>query len=138
MPALEPRLPLGAVRRDGNTSTFLDGAARGVFLLRRCTDCGTIGGPQEAQCTGCSSITTEWIPANGRARIVSWSVVHAKTADGATAPHTITVIAEFDEGPWWWSQIIGADPIDLATGRRLQVAFEPAEGGETLPVFRLA
>ena len=51
---------------------------------------------------------------------------------------TITVIAEFDEGPWWWSQIVDADPAELATGRRLRVAFEAAEGGETLPVFRLA
>jgi uncharacterized OB-fold protein len=125
--------PLGAVRRDGNTAAFLDAASRGQFLLRRCTQCHHIGGPQEAQCPACASTDTEWVPAAGGAQVVSWSVVHARDT-----PPTITVIAEFDEGPWWWSQVVDADPSALATGRRLRVGFEAAEGGETLPVFRLA
>jgi uncharacterized OB-fold protein len=123
---------LGAVRRDGNTAAFLDATARGEFLLRRCLQCHHIGGPQEAQCPACGSIDTEWVPAAGGAQVVSWSVVHARNA----AP-TITVIAEFDEGPWWWSQLIDAEPVDVTTGRRLRVAFEEADGGEFLPVFRL-
>ena len=131
-------MALGAVRRDGDTDPFLDGAARGEFLLRRCTRCQHIGGPQEAQCPACGSPDTEWVPAQGGARVVSWSVVHGRTASGDYAPHTITVIAEFDEGPWWWSQVLGADPDQMATGGRLRVAFAPAEGGETLPVFQLA
>jgi uncharacterized OB-fold protein len=129
---------LGAVQRDGNTAAFLDGAARGEFLLRRCLGCQSIGGPQESQCPACGSSETEWIPASGGAAVVSWSVVYGKTPDGGTGPQAITVIAEFDEGPWWWSQLVGADPAEVATGRRLLVVFEPADGGETLPVFRLA
>jgi uncharacterized protein len=129
---------LGAVRRDGNTAPFLDGAARGEFLLRRCRTCSTVGAPQEGQCPACGSTETEWVAASGAARVVSWSVVSRKTAEGQPAAPTITVIAEFDEGPWWWSQIVDTDPAELASGRRLRVAFEAAEGGETLPVFRLA
>ncbi len=56
---------LGAVERDGNTAAFLDGTARGEFLLRRCTACGGMGGPQEPQCGGCGSLETEWVPAAG-------------------------------------------------------------------------
>jgi uncharacterized OB-fold protein len=129
---------LGSVRRDGTTAEFLDGAARGEFLLRRCSGCGTFGGPQEGSCPGCGSLATDWVPASGRARVVSWSVVHGKGPDGGTAPQAIIVIAEFDEGPWWWSQLVDADPAAVATGSLLEVAFAPAEGGETLPVFRLA
>ena len=124
---------LGSVRRDGNTAPFLDATARGEFLLRRCTSCQHIGGPQEALCPACGSSETGWVPAAGGAKVVSWSVVHARHA-----PPTITVIAEFDEGPWWWSQLVDADPDALSTGRRLRVGFEEADGGETLPVFRLA
>jgi hypothetical protein len=129
---------LGAVERDGNTAAFLDGTARGEFLLRRCTACGGMGGPQEPQCGVCGSLETEWVPAAGGALVVSWSVVHGRAADGGTAPQSIVVIAEFDEGPWWWSQVVDADSGEMTTGRRLVVAFEPAEEGETLPVFRLA
>jgi uncharacterized OB-fold protein len=129
---------LGPIRRDGNTAPFFDGAARGEFLLRRCLVCSNIGGPQEAQCTVCGSLESEWIPATGGARVASWSAVYGKAVEGKPVPYTITVIAELDEGPWWWSQVVGADPSDMATGRRLHVAFAEAEGGETLPVFRLA
>jgi|SRR5947209_14824565 len=138
MATLQPMLPLGEVRRDGDTAPFLDAAKRGEFLLRRCAGCGSIGGPQEAQCTVCASTETDWVPASGGATVVSWSVVHGKAVDGAYAPHTITVIAQFDEGPWWWSQVVGADPQEMESGSRLIVAFEAAHGGEALPVFRLA
>jgi uncharacterized OB-fold protein len=129
---------LGAVGRDGTTDEFLDAARRGEFLLRACRNCDQTSGPQESQCPRCGSTDTGWTPAGGGARIVSWSVVHARNADGTTTPGTVTVIAELDEGPWWWSQLTGADPAELATGRRLRIAFAPAEGGETLPVFELA
>jgi uncharacterized OB-fold protein len=126
------------MRRDGNTAPFLDGTARGEFLLLRCRVCSNIGGPQESQCTVCGSIESDWVESSGAAWVVSWSVVHGRPVEGQPAPNTITVIAELDEGPWWWSQVVGADPAELATGRRLRVAFEEAEGGEMLPVFRLA
>jgi uncharacterized OB-fold protein len=129
---------LGAFRRDGDTAPFLDGAARGEFLLRRCLSCRNVSGPQEAQCPDCGSLESEWIPASGAARVVSWSAVYGKAEQGEPAPFTITVIAELEEGPWWWTQVVGAEPSDMATGGRLQVAFADAEGGETLPVFRLA
>jgi hypothetical protein len=137
MAALPPLLPLGTVRRDRDTAPFLDGAARGEFLLRRCRHCANIGGPQEAQCPACGSVAAEWIPAAGTARVISWSAVHGRAADGQTEPQNITVIAEFDEGPWWWSQIVDADPAEVETGRRIRVSFAPAEGGEILPVFQL-
>jgi uncharacterized OB-fold protein len=126
---------LGAIRRDGDTAPFLDGSARGEFLLRRCLACANVNGPQEAQCTVCGSLESQWIPASGAARVVSWSAVYGK---GEPAPYTITVIAELDEGPWWWTQVVGAEPSEMATDRRLQVEFAGTEGGETLPVFRLA
>lgn len=93
---------------------------------------------QESRCAACGSAETDWTASSGRARVVSWSVVYGRNPDGQSVPQAITVIAEFDEGPWWWSQIIDADPVEMTTGRRLVVAFEPAEGGEILPVFRLA
>ena len=131
-------LPLVSVVRDGNIDEFLDGAARGEFLLRRCRSCGTIAGPQEAQCPDCGAGDAEWMAASGGATVVSWSVVHGRMPDGTTGPQGVVAIGELDEGPWWWTQVLGAEPPDMRTGRRLAIAFEPVEGGETLPVFRVA
>ena len=130
--------PLGAVRRDGQTAPFLDGAAEGRFLLRRCRDCRGSNGPQEATCPRCGSVASDWVAARGEADLVSWSVVHGRDAGGAFGPRSIVAIAQLDEGPWWWSQLVGARPEQLYTGRRLVIDFEAADGGESLPVFRLA
>ena len=129
--------PLGAVRRDDQTAPFLDAAARGQFLIRKCIECGGSGGPQESTCPNCGSTANEWVAASGGARLISWSVVHGRQPDGSTGPQSIVAIAELDEGPWWWSQVVGDDRVELATGCPLVIMFQPADAGETLPVFRL-
>lgn len=129
--------PLGSVRRDGETDDFLEWARSGRFLLRRCRRCGVFRGPQEALCPGCDSPDSEAAEASGGARVISWSVVHGRDPDGTYGPQAVVAIGELDEGPWWWTQVIDAGPSDLTTGRRLTVMFQAADGGETLPVFRL-
>lgn len=130
-------VPIGSVRRGGDTATFLDAAAAGHLLLRRCRSCGSIGGPQEARCANCGSTETEWSPASGRAQVVSWTVVHGRAAGGTTGPQAIVAIGQLEEGPWWWTQVLGAEPADMYPGRNLVVDFEPGDGEETLPVYRL-
>jgi uncharacterized protein len=70
---------------------------------------------------------------------VSWTVVWQR-ATGETEPNrTVLIIGELDEGPWWWSQLVGADPASLAVGRRLRVEFRRAAAEhEPVPVFGLA
>lgn len=130
-------VPIGRVRRDADTAAFLDGAAAGSLLLRRCLLCNSVGGPQEERCACCGSTDMEWSAASGRAQLVSWSVVHGRDADGANRPQAIVAIGQLEEGPWWWTQVLGANPDDMYTGRELVVDFEPGEWEETLPVYRL-
>lgn len=48
-------------------------------------------------------------------------------------------IAQLDEGPWWWSQIVDADPAAITVGTRLTISFQRAgRDFEAVPVFRLA
>ena len=129
--------PLGVVQRDPDSEEFLEAASQRKFVVYRCRSCGFVGGPQEKVCPKCSSSDTEQCAASGRARVVSWSVVHGKGSDGDFVPQAVVVIGELDEGPWWWSQVLGAEPSDMTTGRRLRILFETADGGETLPVFAL-
>ncbi len=125
-------MTVGPVARDDATAAFFDGAAAGQFLLRRCPD-GHYSEPAAVQCTTCSATDLIWAPASGGATLVSWAVTWTK-ADGDEPPaRTILVIAELDEGPWWWSQL--ADPVaEPAVGQRLRLAFAQ-EGDEAVPVF---
>ena len=129
-------MSVGAVRRDAETSEFFDGTARGEFLLRHCTDCGTLGEPDVRRCRGCESVRLDWAPAAGGASLVSWAVVLGQADTDESAARTVVAIAELDEGPWWWGQILDA-PVTLAAGQRLTISFEPVEGQEVVPAFRL-
>jgi uncharacterized protein len=126
-------MTVGPVDRDAATTEFFDGTAVGRLLLRRCAR-GHYSEPTAKQCTSCGSLDLDWSPAGGGASLVSWAVTWSK--EGLP---TVLVIAELDEGPWWWSQLTAADPAQLAAGIRLRVAFSrPEEEHEAVPVFELA
>jgi uncharacterized OB-fold protein len=128
------------VARDDNTAAFFDGTAGGQFLLRRCEPDGHLSRPQAPQCSTCGTTNLVWSPASGGARLVSWAVIPARRSalEGTPGPPTVVAIAELDEGLWWWSQIVDADPDALAEGQRLRIRFETPDGAEAVPVFGLA
>jgi uncharacterized protein len=129
-------MTVGPVARDAATAEFLDGTAVGQFLLRRCRSCGTLSGPQATQCENCASTALDWRPASGDARLVSWTVAHGKPDASGIASRTVLGIAELAEGPWWWSQIVDADPARLRVGMPLRIIFARHDAqGEAVPVF---
>jgi uncharacterized OB-fold protein len=155
-------MSVGPVDRDEATAEFFDAAAAGVFLLRRCP-AGHWSEPPAAQCTTCGSTALRWEAAAGGATLVSWAVTWAVREPGPASPDragaaqagaaqaeagqtgpgpelaaTVLVIAELDEGPWWWSQLTAADPAALAVGDRLVISFAAEAGHEPVPVFHLA
>ncbi len=81
-PRIEPGMSVGPVGRNGATEEFFDGTAAGEFLLRRCRPHGHLSRPQAHQCCECGSTELTWIPASGRARLVSWVVIPARASDG--------------------------------------------------------
>ncbi len=131
-------MTIGPIRRDGATAAFLDAAAAGTFLLRRCRPSGHWAGPQEQRCSACGSTELVWEPASGRARLVSFSVAQGPPGVDGVRPQTVVGIGELEEGPWWWTQIVDAEVDTLAIGDELVADFAGAEGYETVPVFRLA
>ncbi|HXW46851.1 MAG TPA: hypothetical protein VEL03_18820 [Streptosporangiaceae bacterium] len=136
-------MSVGPVERDAATAEFFDAAAAGVFLLRRCAG-GHYSEPPAARCTTCGDADLHWAPAAGGASLVSWAVTWTAAEPGAEAGATVLVIAELDEGPWWWSRLAGSDTVALSTGAlsvgaRLVLSFARADGEhEAVPVFRLA
>ena len=128
-------MTVGPVARDAATEEFFEGTAAGRLLLRRCA-AGHFSEPPAEQCTTCGSTDLAWAAAGGGATLVSWTVVWGRPSGESEPERTVLVIAELDEGPWWWSQLVGADPAGLAVGQRLRVEFRrAAEEHEAVPVF---
>jgi len=129
-------MPAFPVHRDAATAAFLDGATARRFLIVRDESTGAYLAPQFDV-----SIDPEryaLVPAAGTGEIVSWSVVHQRSPDGPV--RTVVGIVQLDEGPWWWTEISGADPGSDLIGTRVQVAFARPGGqtdpeAETIPYF---
>src|ERR1022692_4028665 len=130
-------MSVAPARRDAETAEFFDPAARGVFLIRRCGQCQTATEPQARTCPTCGSADLRYEEASGGASVISWLVARGRPDDDLAA-RTVLVIAELDEGPWWWSQLPGADPETVQVGQRLRIAFARSGDHEVVPVFRLA
>jgi uncharacterized OB-fold protein len=128
------------VERDEVSAPFFDAAANGVLLIRHCPVCGTAYPPYQRRCADGREL--EWMPASGRAVLVTWATEHAPPLDpvlaGADGATSTFGLVELDEGPWLQVPLIDVEIESLAEGVTMQVQFVRPDGGEAIPVFTTA
>ena len=131
-------MPIGPVRRDDATAAFFDAAADGALLLLRCPE-GHWSQPDVRACETCGRTELTGAPAAGDATLVSWTVTYGRAAEGEQPPRSVLAIGQLAEGPWWWAQLLDADPATLRAGQALTVVTERGEGDdvEAVPAFRV-
>jgi uncharacterized OB-fold protein len=128
---------IGQVSRDAATADFFDGARDGVFMLRYNAESGKYLSPLAVIDPDTGKGGLEWRGSKGEARIVSHSVAHGKVGKDGQRELLVIAIVEFDEGPWWWTQILDVqDPRHVRSGQRVRAAFVKNDGEEVVPVFR--
>jgi uncharacterized OB-fold protein len=130
-PAAKP-LP----RPDAASEPFFAGARRGELMLQRCSDCGACRLNALSRCDACRSPRFAWERASGRARLVSWAVMHQRyhPAFYDELPYLLAVV-ELEEGPRLLTRLADAEPGALRAGLPLRVVFEEVGEGIVLPKF---
>jgi uncharacterized OB-fold protein len=130
-------MTISAIHRDAATAQFFDGTAAGEFRLRRSRVTGEVLAPQcVIDSTGSTDL--EWIVAAGTGRLVSWAVSFGKPKDGVQVAQSVVGIVQLDEGPWWWAEILEANPEAMRADLPVYVDFVRPEGSpETVPAFRV-
>jgi uncharacterized protein len=108
------------VRRTPDSAEFFDFAARGDLLLRRCTACSTVRGPQERFCPSCHGEEDEAIAARGTGHLVSWCVVHRSPVPGLEVPYTAAIV-ECDEGPWMLLRLLDPERVPPRAGAPVEL-----------------
>jgi len=128
-------MPKFAVRADPASKAFLDGAARGEFLIVQDAATGAFHEPQfnVAQ----DPERYRYVPAAGTGTVISWSVVHEKNGEGGVDRRPVGIV-QLDEGPWWWTELVDADPDADLFELRVRVGFQTFEDGSVVPYFRPA
>ena len=131
---------------DEPSAPFFDGALDGRLMLRRCRACNTymspvagIGAPVRPRCVSCFSGDLVWAPADGRATLYSFVIMHQlyDEAFAADIPYNIAVV-ETQEGVRLTSQVVDCANEALEVGMALEVAFERLSDTVAIPKFRPA
>jgi uncharacterized protein len=125
-------MPKFPVKPDASSEAFFDGASRGEFLIVKDTHSGDFLEPQFD--ISIDTARYRQVPASGRGRVVSWAVVHERTADGDV--RRPVGVVELDEGPWWWTELVDAKPDADLMGLRVRVDFQTFDDGSSVPYFR--
>jgi uncharacterized OB-fold protein len=132
----QPVLPAPSPAVNPETREFWAATADGRLLLKRCLDCGTVIWYPRTICPECASLRTEWMEAAGRGRIYSYTVNHRGEGAYQGSPPFVLAYVELDEGPRMMTNIVGADPAELAVGLPVEVVFHDTGDGSALPRFR--
>jgi hypothetical protein len=108
---------------------FFDATREGRLMLKRCLACNELHYYPRAICPFCSSERTEWVAAQGRGRIYSYSVMRR-----VAQPYAIAYVT-LDEGVTVLTNLVDCDFERLHIGDPVRLVFKPAETGEMIPMF---
>ena len=124
---------------DLETQPFWDATRDGRLLIKRCTACGQFHFYPRPFCPHCWSDAMEWVEANGRATLYTWSVVHRNDLPPFTdrVPY-VAAIVDLDEGPRMMTNVVDCDFDALQVGMQLQAVFHPISDDVTIVQFRPA
>jgi 3-oxo-4,17-pregnadiene-20-carboxyl-CoA hydratase alpha subunit len=129
------------VRRTGGVDwiPYWEAGRRRELRFQRCADCARWRHPPGPMCPHCGSLRSEWAAASGRARLVSWVVVHPPVLPAwkERVPYAV-VLVECEEGVRTIGGLVGAAADDLRMDMPMTVDFAPAPDGDLVPQWRPA
>ena len=108
--------------------------------FQACAECRVARHPPTPLCPHCHSKLMTWVEAPSVGKIFSYTIVHNASHEsiGAYLPYNV-VLVEFDglDNLRIVSNVIDAEPHELAIGQEVVLAWEEGPQGQPLPRFRL-
>ena len=136
-PALHSRRPL-TLRFDipiSKTHEFWDSLGQGKFVTTKCSKCGNVSFPPQADCPKCMNGEFEWVDLGRDATLVTFTHVQVTPASfSANGPYTIA-IGEFAGGLKVLAWLEGTQPKDARPGMKLRVEPRTSREGNSYYVF---
>lgn len=129
------------VRRTGGADWIPYWAAARARALRfqRCRACRLWRHPPGPMCPRCLSMESDWECASGRARLLSWVVVHPPVLPAwkDRVPFAV-VLVECEEGVRTIGGLVAATADGLRMDMPMVVDFAPSPDGDIVPQWRPA
>lgn len=132
-------MSLPEIIETADTAPYWQALREGRLDYQHCLSCAHSWLPARAHCPQCLAGRTEWRPASGAARLISWVVYHKAYAPhlAGQLPYNVAAI-ELAEGPRLLSNVIDRpDGQGLEVGTALTLVISEAQG-RAIPCFRLS
>jgi uncharacterized protein len=119
------------------TKPYWEGCKAHELRIQRCAACGQHQFFPRIYCTQCMSDRVEWVKASGRAKVVSYTIVHrpVSQAFAGEIPYVVGLV-KLDEGPTMMTNLVGCTPEQLKIGMLVAVTFEDWTEEIAIPKFR--
>ena len=130
-----PTRPLPDIRNAG--ATFWTKAAEGVLVVPKCKECARTFWHPRPRCPHCGSERIDWIRGTGEGTVHTFTVVRQSSDPyfKTRLPYAVAMI-DLDEGVRIMTNIVDTPLDTLRIGMRVEVLFEEAGAGMTIPLFR--
>lgn len=133
---MDQQLPMPIANAD--SAPYWNAARERRLLLRKCQDCGSVHFMPRHMCPTCWSERLEWIEAQGRGRIHSFTVVRRASLPAFTmrVPYVVALI-DLTEGPRMMANVLGDNALSVSIGDEVMLTFEDRGDGALIPQFRI-
>jgi len=124
-------------RVDEESKGFWEACRRHELYLQRCRDCTALRYYPRALCPSCLSDRVEWLRASGTGTVYTFTVTHQNQAPGFrdALPYVMAYV-ELAEGLRMLTNLVECSPDDVRIGMPVEIVFDDATAGVTLPKFK--
>ena len=117
------------------TREFWDSLREGKFVTTKCSECGNVTFPPQADCPKCMGGQFEWVELGREATLVTFTDVRvAPTSFAGTDPYSVA-IGEFPKGVKVLARLEGVQPKSAKPGMKLRLEARSEGDGNPYYVF---
>lgn len=117
------------------THEFWDALREGRFVTTKCTSCGNLTFPPQADCPKCMGGNFEWVDLGREATLVTFTFVQITPASFVDKDPYIIAIGEFATGLKVLAWLEGVQPENAKPGMRLRMEARGVPEGNPYIVF---
>lgn len=125
-------------RVDGPERPFWLGLREREIRVQRCTACGHRRFPASRFCPECHSDAFAWEAVGTTGTVETFCVFHKAYFPGFLGEMPYAVVqVRLDDGPRFFSNLVGTRPADIRPGQRVTAVFEDLDAEATVLKFKL-
>ena len=136
-PALHSRMAL-TLKFDipfSKTREFWDALKAGRFVTTKCSKCGHVSFPPQADCPECMGGEFSWVDLGREATVATFTRVQVTPASFADSGPYVIAIGELKDGLKVLAWLEGVDPGEVKPGMRVRLEARTSREGNPYYVF---